>query len=133
MTTFPVTLTRKSAWNLQQAITPGVPLGTNMVGTPVHLWQACAHGLRQKVNNTILRFEDEPETETVEIEITSEEGWLLDQNVPVGGDGGADILIQVFRGLWGLEHPSIPNRLVPEPPLPPKDLIRDLLDTRWNP
>lgn len=135
LNTFPITINRRGAWFIQQTVRPGVPLGDTMVGTPVYLWQQHAHSLREKVNNTILRFEDEPETENVDINITSEEAWLLDQNVPVDGtpNEGADLLLQIFRGLWSLDNPGLPTTIVQEPLQPSKDVIRDILDTRWNP
>ena len=133
MTTFPITLTRTGAWMIQQTIKPGVPLGDLMSGTPVYLWQQQAHMLREKINNTILRFEDEPETVDVDIEITPEEAWLLDQNLPVETNDGANLLLQIFRGLWRLENPDLPTKIVQEPLQLSKDVIKDILDTRWNP
>ena len=135
MTTFPITINRSGAWFIQQTIRPGVPLGDMMMGTPVYLWQQHARLLREKVNNSIIRFEDEPETENVDIDITPEEAWLLDQNVPMDGTAheSADLLLQIFRGLWGLEHPGLPIKMIQEPLQPSKDTVKDLLDTRWNP
>lgn len=133
MTTFPITLTRTGAWMVQQTIRPGVPLGDQMSGTPVYLWQQQAHLLREKINNTILRFEDEPETADVDIEITPEEAWLLDQNLPVETNDGVNLLLQIFRGLWGINNPGLPTKIVQEPLGQSKDVIKDILDTRWQP
>ena len=133
MNVFPITLTRRGAWIIQQTIKPGVPLGREMAGSPVYLWQQQAHALREKVNNTILRFEDEPETLDVDIDITAEEAWLLDQNLPIETTDGANILLQIFRGLWSIEHPELPTRMVQEPPLGlSKDIVKDMLETRWD-
>lgn len=72
--------------------------------------------LRRKVNDVILRFEDEPETQTVEIDIDEDEAWIIDQAVAYDGNGGSitELLICIFRGLWGLEY-NLPSVLVQEP------------------
>ena len=72
--------------------------------------------LRRKVNDVILRFEDEPETQTVEIDVDEKEAWIIDQAVAYDGTGGhiTDLLLRLFRGLWGLEY-GLPPILVPEP------------------
>lgn len=103
---FTVSLDRQSAWIIQHAIQPGVPLPDSMKEAPVYTWQQWARELRQKVNNTILRFEDEPDTEDVEIDIGREEAWLLDQNLELDGPKGpsTNLMFQVFRGLWKLEN-----------------------------
>ena len=135
MTGFPLTLTRTGAWIIQQLVRPGVPLGHMMEGSPVHLWQQYAMQLREKVNNTLLRFEDEPETKQIDIDVTREEAWLLDQNINVDmgmRNDGADILLQLFRGLWTLDNPGLPRTMAIEPEIPSADIIKDLLDTRWN-
>ncbi len=103
---FTITLTRDSAWTIQKAVQPGIPLPDMMKEAPVYIWQQTARELREKVNNTILRFEDEPETDKVEIDIGRDEAWLLDQNLELDGMQGTQtsLLFQVFRGLWKLDN-----------------------------
>ena len=132
--TFTINLTRESAWTIQQAIQPGVPLPDSMKEAPVYTWQQCARGLREKVNNTILRFEDEEGIDEVEVDIGREEAWLLDQNLELDGPKGTstNLMFQVFRGLWKLDNGGlgITEEVVPEDP--PKDLIKDLIDSKFG-
>lgn len=134
--TFPLVLSRESAWLIQQLVRPGVPLGPDMDGAPVYIWQHWARELREKVNNTILRFEDETETEEVEIDIGREEAWMLDQQLQLDGSvgPGTELIIQIMRGLWVLDHKGLnfPTQLVNGPPEPPQQVIKDMLDTHWR-
>ena len=129
--TFTISLNRESAWTIQKAVQPGIPLPDSMKEAPVYTWQTWARELREKVNNSILRFEDEEETEKVEIDIGREEAWLLDQNLELDGMQGAStgLLFQVFRGLWRLDNGDfdVITRGIPEDP--PKELIKDLLES----
>jgi hypothetical protein len=105
-----------------------------MKEAPVYTWQQCARGLREKVNNSILRFEDEEEIDQVEVDIGRNEAWLLDQNLELDGPKGpsTDLMFQVFRGLWKLDNGGlgITGEDVPEDP--PKDLIKDLMDSKFG-
>ena len=109
--TFTLSLTRMSAWAIQQAVKPLATTAT------VEQRRDMLH-LRRKINDAILRFEDEPETLTVEIDVYEKEAWIIDQAVAYDGTGGhiCDLLLQLFRGLWSLEY-GLPATLVPEPKL----------------
>ena len=123
--TFSLTLDRMAAWVIQKAVQPGIQLPDNMDGIPVYIWQKNARALREKVNNTILRFEDEPETEEVTIDIGRDEAWILDQTIPFDQtEAGVDILLQVFRGLWRLDKN--------EPEVPTQEQVKDMLDSHFG-
>lgn len=132
--TFTISLSRESAWTIQKAIQPGVPLPDSMKEAPVYTWQQCARGLREKVNNTILRFEDEEEIDEVEVDIGREEAWLLDQNLELDGPKGpsTDLMFQVFRGLWKLDNGGIGIVTENIPEEPPKELVKDLLESKFG-
>ena len=102
--TFPIVLTRDSAWMLATLITPGPimdGLGDGMTRSLLTLGRE----LRHKINRALLNLYDEEDTETVEVRFDENEAWLLDQAVRFDGPEGAgtSILIQLYRGLVGLE------------------------------
>ncbi len=132
--TFTINLNRESAWTIQQAIQPGVPLPDSMKEAPVYVWQTWARGLREKVNNSILRFEDEEEIDEVEVDIGREEAWLLDQNLELDGPKGpsTDLMFQVFRGLWKLDNGGLDVTEEDVPEDPPKELVKDLIDSKFG-
>ena len=82
---------------------------------PVEL-RGILHGIRSKVNSAILRFEDEDELEEVEIDLTPNEGWILDQALAFDGKKGAqtNLAVQIMRGLWSSEL-GLPSRVVKDP------------------
>ena len=116
---FDVVLSRDTAWMLQIAVRPGPKLPGGTISDAALEYQKIGFTLRSKVNHAILRFEDEPETKTVDMTITEDEGWLIDQTVPFDGKGGAgtDLLLQTFRGFWKVEY-QLPSDLVSEPSTP---------------
>lgn len=125
--TFPIMVDRKVVWVLQQVVHPGMPFPKTdqTMAMPAYRWQQYALAMRWKVNAAILRFEDEPDTKEIELNITEAEGWILDQNVQFDGPAGAGslLLIQIFRGMWHLRMDEmgspLPHELVPEPqPIP---------------
>lgn len=125
--TFIVMVDRKLVWAIQQVVHPGMPFLKNdqTMAMPAFRWQQYALALRWKVNAAILRFEDEEDTKQIELNITEAEGWILDQSIPFDGDAGMGglLLVQVFRGMWGLRMDemgsTLPSHLVPEPqPIP---------------
>ena len=129
--TFVVVVDRKLAWAIQQSVHPGMPfLKTDQtMAIPAFRWQQYAFAMRWKVNAAILRFEDEPDTVQIELNLTEAEGWILDQSIPFDGDAGMGglLLVQVFRGMWHLRMDEmglrLPAHMVPEPqatPAPPE-------------
>ena len=127
--TFTLVLTRDIAWILQQSIHPDMPLGAHGMGHPAGQWQETALDLRRKVNNALLRFEDEPETPVVEIGVDEGAAWIIDRNVPFDGKGGAgtDVLLQCFRGLWQLDFQGLPDHFIAEQPVPSQEEVNRLL------
>ncbi len=121
--TFPVMVDRKGVWMIQQVAHPGMPFPTTdqTMSMPAYRWQQYALALRWKVNAAILRFEDEPDTMQIELNLTEAEGWILDQNIQFDGAAGvgALLLIEIFRGMWSLRMDemgmSLPHQLIPEP------------------
>ena len=111
--TFPLKLSHDAAWFLRNRITPGPHL--NITGFPTSA-QEMLQDFRKKINSAILRFKDEEGLEEVEIDVGEDEAWLLDQALPFDGLDGicTQLLTQVFRGLWGLEH-GIPGQLADDP------------------
>ena len=131
--TFPLTIDRTAAWLVQKAVQPSITLPEEMDGTPVYVWQKNARALREKINNTILRFEDEPETDEVIIEIARDEAWILDQVLPFDqSDTHVDILLQVFRGLWHLDNNILPMTIVNEPEVPTQQQVKEMLDSHFG-
>ena len=111
---FTVTLTPATAWLLRNKITPGPP--SAMISTPLsEVVGNIVYGLRQKVNYSILRFLDEG-VNKVEVDVTEDEGWLIDDIIPWDGDGGigTSLLTQVLRGFWSVDH-HLPQNLVSDP------------------
>lgn len=132
--TFTINLNRESAWTIQKAVQPGVPLSDVLKDAPVYTWQSCARGLREKVNNTILRFEDEGDIDTVEIDIDRGEAWLLDQNLELDGPKGSstDLMFQIFRGLWKLDNGGMDIVTGNIPEDPPKEWVADVLSEHFG-
>ena len=125
--TFPVTVDRKGVWMIQQVVHPGMPFPKTdqTMSMPAYRWQQYALALRWKVNACILRFEDEPDTMQIELNLTEAEGWILDQNIQFDGAAGvgALLLIEIFRGMWHIRMAEmgspLAHELVPEPaPVP---------------
>lgn len=104
LATFPVVLTNESAWMLATLITPG-PLMEGVVDKVTRSLLTLGRELRQKINRAVLAFYDEKDRDTYEIRFTEVEAWLLDQAVRFDGPDGAgtSILIQLYRGLVGME------------------------------
>jgi hypothetical protein len=128
--TFPVMVERKGVWMIQQVVHPGMPFPKTdqTMALPAYRWQQYALALRWKVNAAILRFEDEPDTMQIELNLTEAEGWILDQNIQFDGAAGvgALLLIEIFRGMWHLRMEemgsTLPSELVPEPaPVPAEE------------
>ena len=111
--TFEIKLTRQTAWLLAEKVLPGPNFLTHGFGDQDVYKQLV--NLRLKINAAILRFEDENGLRDVDITISTEEGWLIDQVVKNDGpDGlGHKLLVQVYRGLWGLDY-QLPTILSPE-------------------
>lgn len=132
--TFTINLNRDSAWIIQKAVQPGVPLPDSIKEAPVYVWQSWARTLREKVNNSILRFEDEEETDEVEVDIGREEAWLLDQNLELDGPKGpsTDLMFQVFRGLWRLDNGGFDVTVEDIPEDPPKAWVADALSEHFG-
>ncbi len=134
--TFSAIVDRQAAWMMQQIVHPGMPFPKTdqTMAMPAYRWQQYALALRWKVNAAILRFEDEEDTQQIELNLTEAEGWILDQNIQFDGVAGAGalLLIQIFRGMWYLRMDemgsTLPHDLVPEPqpvpeePKPEKDV-----------
>lgn len=108
-TTFPITLTRNTAWELRERIKPGLYLPNPDI--PEELGRM-GHILREKINHAILQFEggctrDNPffgprnDVKEVSIQLNRHEGWIIDHALRYDGYGGAHtgLLLQVFRGL----------------------------------
>lgn len=104
MDEFDIALVPRTAWALRKNLTPG---GFDLPGRERLV---C---LREKINDAILRFVDEGDAlESVDISVTEYEAWIIDQVIEFDGIGGpgTDLLIQVFRGLWGLRY-GLPTTL----------------------
>ena len=113
-------LTETMCWIIQTTIRPGL---TDTGGIPHSRAQFVALGLRQKINDALLRFTDETDLKIVDIAVDADECWLIDSQVSFDGRGGPgmELLTQCFRILWGLKY-QLPIDLVaepaPEPPTP---------------
>jgi hypothetical protein len=97
-------LTVLDAWAIQQSIKH------DMV---VRLWsgqeEPAGQSLRQKVNGLIVQFVDEsagPESSAA-INVTEEELWLIDKQLPLSYAGARELLVRVFRGLLALAADGI--------------------------
>ncbi len=127
--TFLITVDRQAVWLIQQVVHPGMPFPTTdqTRSMPAYRWQQYALALRWKVNAAILRFEDEQDTQQIELHLTEAEGWILDQNIQFDGVAGvgALMLIAIFRGMWNLRMDemgsTLPSELVPEPTVVPDE------------
>ena len=111
--TFEVKLTRQTAWLLAEKVLPG-PSFLTMGHGDEEVYNKLVT-LRLKINSAILRFEDEEGLRDVNITISTEEGWLIDQVIKNDGPEGLGhkLLVQIYRGLWGLDY-NLPTFLVPE-------------------
>ena len=116
--TFVLNLTPDAAWYIRGVIRPGMEI--DWPGDmPQAKMDAVMRGLRQKVNTTILRMIDE-NLETVSIDCTEAEAWLIDASVNFDGPGGlgTNLLIQLFRGFWYLDigqHIAGTSQIVDDP------------------
>ncbi len=128
--TFSIMIDRKGVWLVQQVVHPGMPFPKTdqTMSMPAYRWQQYALAMRWKVNSAILRFEDEEDTQQIELHLTEAEGWILDQNIQFDGAAGvgALMLIAIFRGMWNLRMSemgsTLPSELVPEPvPVPAEE------------
>jgi hypothetical protein len=70
---------------------------------------AAGYTLREKVNDALLRFADEDLTE-LELDVTEEELWLIDQKLPLSYDGARAFLLRVFKALWELDYQAAVGR-----------------------
>ena len=95
---FPITLTHVLAWYLRERMRPGAIVGD----FPQNDARKLVRGLRMKINAVLLRFQDEDGLEEVDLQVTVDEGWMIDHTLDYDGmDGhGTRILVQVFRGMW---------------------------------
>jgi hypothetical protein len=111
VTDFPLILDEGMAWLLREHLRPGIWVE----GLSRELY-ARVLGIREKINNVILRLLDEPDLMSVEISIGEPEAWIIDGAIAYDGTGGSgtEILLQLFRGLWALEY-NLPVNLVSEP------------------
>lgn len=127
--TFPIVLTNESAWLLATLITPG-PLMEGVADKVTRALLTLGKELRQKINRAVLAFYDEKERETYEIRFNEIEAWLLDQAVRFDGpDGvGTSILIQLYRGLVGMEM-GTPLGFKKGMDDYPKEVVKDLMKT----
>ncbi len=130
--TFQVMVDRKTVWAIQQVVHPGMPFPKTdqTMAMPAYRWQQYALAMRWKVNAAILRFEDEEDTQQIELNLTEAEGWILDQNIQFDGLAGIGslLLIAIFRGMWHLRMDemgsTLPHELVPEPaPVPAEEKL----------
>lgn len=64
---------------------------------------SAGYTLREKVNDALLRFADE-ELEELELDVTEEELWIIDQKLPLAYDGARAFLLRVFKALWELGY-----------------------------
>lgn len=113
--TFTISLSHDMAWVLRNKILPG----PRIEGAPAFAFSQAddlIRDLRVKVNSAILRFRDEPDLGEVKLPLTEDEGWLIDQAIYFDGltGPGTQLLLQVFRGLWGIEY-NLPENLVEDP------------------
>ena len=104
--TLKISIVHDLAWTLRKRITPGpFPFGgRDEIET-----------FRHKIDDAILRFVDEGDgLKSIDIEITVMEGWLIDQAIDFDGFGGegTNLLIQVYRGFWGIRY-GLPANISP--------------------
>lgn len=111
---FVVTLGYDMAWVLSRRLQPG----PSTFGPP---WRETVVALRHKVDDVLLRFYDEgrplgegQDPEPIEISITEDEAWMIDQVINFDGIGGSgtQLLLQVFRGFWSVRF-DLPQKLAP--------------------
>lgn len=102
-TTFPLQLNAEQAWALRGAFRPGIEIDWPP-NTPPAKVDAIIRPWRRELNAAILRLIDE-ELERVEVDCSEEAAWAIDSAINFDGFGGAgaDLLIQVLRGLWWLD------------------------------
>lgn len=117
--TFVITLYPQTAWAIRKRIIPG-PLP--FPGRDFSV------SLRTKINDVILRFEDEADIDKIDVDITEKEGWAIDSIIEYDGKGGAgtDLLIQIYRGFWSLRT-GLPQEMRPEKDVSAKQIMEELL------
>ena len=118
--TFPVKLTYEAAWVLRSQVRPGI-CPPNILPDAALLMDKEVRNFRHKVDDVILRFNDEEdvfEKGEIEVDLTENEGWIIDASIKYDGPTGwgTDLLTQVFRGFWSLRT-GLPATLVEEPQL----------------
>lgn len=104
------------AWTLRGRITPGPSF------IPIMARDAVV-AFRTKVNDALIRLSDEKDLKKVDIYLTLDEAWLVDQVVAFDGRGGPGtaILLEIFRGLWEnrydvrLASSEVPDLSYPRP------------------
>ena len=108
-----ITLTKNLAWFLREQIQPGPNLD---MGGPAQKLSELGQNLRGKINRALLRFTDEEELEEVELDLEENEAWIIDNVIKYDGEGnpGTELLVQLFRGMWGNEY-GLPPKIVEDP------------------
>jgi hypothetical protein len=115
--TFSLKLSHEQAWMLQSLIKPNA--APKDLPAHIQLFRRLALPLRERVNDAILRFADEADLEEVIIDCEVQHGWLIDSILSYDGNGGSatDLLIQCFRGMWGIGY-HLPTVTAEESPNP---------------
>jgi len=112
--TFVIRVTHNMAWTLSQRIRPG-PSAVRLDRSTIEgKLGALMASLRHKVNDALLRFRDETRYDVsgkwvagpreIELTITTDEGWLIDNSISFDGIGGEgyDLLLRVLAGMTDL-------------------------------
>lgn len=112
---------------LRDRIIPG-PVVKNSPAPPE--LRGILHQLRGKINSAILRFEDEEGLESVDLLLTPNEAWIIDQTLSFDRPNGSqtNLLLQIMRGLWSAEYGL--SSIIAEDPWKgwSKDSIKELLN-----
>ncbi len=99
--TFVLTLNSDAAWYIRSVARPGLELDFPE-GSPGQVGGDALRLLRRKINQVILQLTDQS-IETVDIDCTEDEAWLIDSAVSSDGGQGIELLLQLFHGLHYLE------------------------------
>lgn len=100
-----IALDRDMAWVLSRRLQPG----PGAFGPP---WREILVPFRHKIDDALLRFHDGAhylnegqDPEPIEIGVTEDEAWMIDQVIAYDGIEGAgtQLLLQVFRGFWAAD------------------------------
>jgi len=114
-TRFTITLKRDIAWMLRAKLT----LGPRFNNNPEYEENMdTVYELRGLVNDALVSLYSNYERKDYPIRINENQAWIIDQCIDF--DGGGDrtkLLMQVIRGLWGLQHgiPELPVRTNRDP------------------